>query len=114
MIDYHKQLVSVLKGILPTYYELKLHKGLKTPCISYQELNNYDDITGDTRGYSRISYRIKVWGNDIEDLQNYSRIIDAELRSLGWKRTGANELHDTNSTMVQKILTYEATALEDY
>ena len=114
MIDYHKQLVDVLKNILPTHYELNLHKGLKTPCISYQELNNYDDVTGDTRGYARISYRVKVWGNDIKDLQNYSRIIDSELRALGWKRTGANELYDPNSTMIQKILTYEALALEDY
>lgn len=114
MIDYHAQLVSVLKNILPTHYELNLHKGLSVPCISYQEINNYDDTTGDTRGYSRISYRIKVWGNDIKDLQQYSRIIDAELRPLGWKRTSANELHDTNSTMIQKIMTYEALALEDY
>lgn len=114
MIDYHTQLVSVLNNILPTHYELKLHKGLSVPCISYQEINNYDDTTGDTRGYSRISYRVKVWGNDIKDLQQYSRMIDAELRPLGWKRTSANELHDTNSTMIQKIMTFEALALEDY
>jgi hypothetical protein len=41
MIDYHKRLVSVLNNILPTHYELTLTSNTKTPCISYQERNNY-------------------------------------------------------------------------
>jgi hypothetical protein len=65
MIDYHKQLVSVLNNILPTHYELTLTSNTKTPCISYQERNNYATESGDTLGYSRISYTIKIWGNDI-------------------------------------------------
>ena len=40
MIDYNSQLVNALKTILPTYYELTLTEGTKTPCISYQERNN--------------------------------------------------------------------------
>ena len=30
MIDYNKQLVSILSPILPTHYEMTLHSGLKT------------------------------------------------------------------------------------
>lgn len=114
MIDYHKELVKALKTILPTHYEMVLHSGLKTPCISYMELNNYSAESGDSLGYSRISYQVKVWGNDIADLQKYSLKIDSVLRPLGFKRIASNELYDVNSTMIQKILTYECLALENY
>jgi hypothetical protein len=114
MIDYHKELVSALKSILPTYYELNLHSGIKTPCISFQERNNYSREIGNTLGYSTIVYTIKVWGNDLEEIQKYAKQIDKSLQPIGWKRTSSQELHDTNSTMIQKIMTYEALALEVY
>lgn len=114
MIDCHSQLVSALNTVLPTHYELTLTKGTKTPCISYQERNNADDLTGDTLGYSRISYTVKVWGNDIQLIQKYAKQIDKVLRPLGFKRTSSNELHDRQSTMIQKIMTYEALASEQY
>ena len=114
MINYHEKLVSTLNTILPTHYELILHRGLKTPCISYMEVNNAATATGDTLGYSRIQYQIKVWGNRIDELQNYALEIDKALRPLGWRRTSANELHDRESTMIQKILNYEAIASEEF
>ena len=115
MIDYDKQLVLALNKILPTHYELVLHSGLTTPCISYQEITNYSDATGDTIGYSKIGYRIKVWGNDLEVLKQKAKEIDIALRALGFKRvSGGGELFDNNSTMIQKILNYEALALENY
>jgi hypothetical protein len=112
VIDYSKELVAALKTILPTHYELFLNSGTKTPCISWQERNNAVDVNGDTLGYSRLSYTVKVWGNDLAALNRYAIEIDNLLRPLGWKRVSANELHDINSTMIQKILTYEAMALE--
>ena len=115
MIDYHKQLVSALKEIgLPTHYEMVLHRGLEAPCISYMELNNSVDSNGDTIGYSRITYQVKVWSNEIADLQKYALAIDNVLRPLGWKRISAGELYDNNSTMAQKILTYEGLGYERY
>lgn len=114
MINYHTSLVAALQTILPTHYEMVLHSGLTTPCISYSEKNNYSTDTGDTLGYSRIQYQIKVWGNDIAVLQEYALQIDAVLRPLGWKRISAGELYDNNSTMIQKIMTYEALAQEVY
>lgn len=114
MVDYHTELVSALNTVLPTHYELALTKNTKTPCISYQERNNYDTETGDTLGYSRIIYTIKVWANDIAAIQDNVKKIDKVLRPLGFKRTSSNELHDPQSTMIQKILTYEASALENY
>ena len=114
MINYHEKLVSTLNTILPTHYELFLHRGLETPCISYMEVNNAATATGDTVGYSRIQYQVKVWGNRIDELQNYALEIDKALRPLGWRRTSANELHDRESTMIQKIMTYEAIASEEF
>ena len=118
MIDNHSNLVAALKTVLPTHYEMVLHSGLETPCISYMELNNYQitDSLYDsaTLGYSRITYQVKVWGNDIADLQKYALEIDKVLRPLGYKRISSGELYDYQSTMIQKILTYEALALEAY
>lgn len=112
MVDEHANLVSALKTILPTHYEMVLHSGLATPCISYMELDNAVESNGDTLGYSRLQYQIKVWGNNIAELQKYALQIDAVLRPLGWRRISSGELYDNNSTMIQKILTYEALASE--
>jgi hypothetical protein len=114
MVNAHSDLVSTLEGILPTHYEMVLTSKTTTPCISYMELSNVDTETGNTLGYSRIQYQVKVWSNRIKDLQEYALKIDAALRPLGWRRVGSQELHDRNSTMMQKILTYEARASETY
>lgn len=114
MINYHKMLVTALKTILPTHYEMTLTSQTKTPCISYMELNNYATDVGDTLGYSVISYQVKVWGTDISDIQYYAQLVDAVLRPLGFKRVASGELADRNSSMIQKIMTYEAQALEHF
>ena len=114
MINYHTEMRSALSKVLPAYNELALNKKTQTPCISYMELSNVDTVTGDTLGYSRIAYQVKVWSNSIEELQDYALKIDLVLRPLGFKRTASNELYDNRSTMKQKILTYEANALEEF
>lgn len=116
MINYHKELIAALNNILPSYYEMTLHSGLATPCISYMETNNYSitDVVGATVGYSQLAFQIKVWGHNIAELQEYAARIDNALRPLGWKRTSSGELYDKQSTMIQKILQYEAMASETY
>ena len=114
MIDYHSEFVAALETVLPVYYEMFLHSGIKTPCISYMELNNYTRETGDTLGYSYITFQVKVWGNDLAALQAYALAVDRVLRPLGFKRISSGELADNNSAMIQKIMTYEALALESY
>lgn len=114
MIDYHKELKTALETILPTHYEMTLHSGLATPCISYLELNNYASANGDTMGYSVVSYQVKVWGHDIGTIQKYALEIDSALRPLGFKRIASGELYDNQSSMIQKILTFEATAQEKF
>lgn len=114
MIDFHDEIYSALNSVLPTHHELALTSKEATPCISYQERDNADTDTGDTLGYSRISFTVKVWSTRLADLQHYSLEIDKVLRPLGFKRVSSTELADRNSLMKQKILTYEALASENY
>lgn len=114
MIDYSKDLVSALETVLPTHYELALTSKTETPCISWQERNNYVSVNGDTLGYSYISFTVKVWANSIADIMRYAQEIDSVLRPIGFKRTSSSELYDINSTMIQKIMTYEAFCLENF
>lgn len=114
MIDYNERLVEALKSVLPTYYELALISGTKTPCISYSETNNYTEVNGDTIGYSKITYQVKVWGTDIQAIQKYAVQVDNVLRPLGFTRISTGELYDRNSAMIQKIMTFEATAYEEF
>ena len=114
MINYHTNLVSALNNILPTHYEMALTSKTNTPCISYMELNNYVAEYGSNITYSRITYQVKIWSNDIAEIQDYSLQVDEALRSLGFKRISSGELYDNQSTMIQKILTYEALAKEQY
>ena len=114
MIDYSKELVKALESVLPTHYEMALTSKTKTPCISWQERNNYVSLSSDVREYSYISYTVKVWGNSIAEIMQYAVMVDNVLRPLGFKRTSTGELYDNNSTMIQKIMTYEALALEEF
>ena len=114
MINYHRELVKALNTILPTHYEMTLTSKTKTPCISYMETNNYVVAEGEFKGYSRISYQVKVWANDISLIQKYALEVAAVLRPLGFKRTSSGELYDNNSSMIQKIMTFEAIGLEEY
>lgn len=114
MVNYHTELVSALQSILPTYYEMVLTSDSETPCISYMEINNYISTYADKLEYSKINYQIKVWANDIGTIQTYANEIDRVLRPLGWVRISSGELYDNQSSMIQKIMTYEAIALEAY
>ena len=114
MVNYHTNLVSALNTILPVHYEMALTNKTETPCISYMEINNYVAEYGSNLSYSRITYQIKVWSNDIAEIQEYALRIDEVLRPLGFKRISSGELYDNQSTMIQKIMNYEALASETY
>ena len=114
MNDYNSYIADALNSILPTYYEQMLNSDIQTPCISYIGLNNYSSIKGNTLGYSKVSYRVKVWGNNIAQLLHYASLIDDKLRPMGLTRISCGELYDRESTMIQVILTYEGLALENF
>lgn len=111
MIDYKTTLKAQLESLgLPVYYELFCDSSTETPCITYIESNNASTTEGDTLYYSRVSFTIKLWGNDIAVLSGYATSLDTLMRSLGFARTSANEL--VVDTQIEKIFDYEASALE--
>ena len=120
MINYHVVLSDNLKRVLPTHYERTLKANTKVPCISYMELNNYDSdpvfSLEDKKQlhYSHILYQIKIWGNSIAEIQEYINSVDVVMKRLGFKRISSNEMFDSNSTIIQKILVYEALASEEF
>lgn len=114
MIDFHAQLRAALMSVLPTHYEMTLTSGTATPCISYMERNNSIVASGERKGYSRINYQVKVWATTIAEIQQYAQEVDRVLRPLGLQRTASTELYDNNSSMIQKIMSYEGIALEIY
>lgn len=114
MINYHRELVTALNTVLPTHYEMALTSGTKTPCISYMETNNYVVAEGEYKGYSRVQYQVKVWANDIALIQQYSGLVAEVLRPLGFVRVSSGELYDNESSMIQKIMNFEALFLEEF
>ena len=112
MLDVKKQLVSTLSVILPTYYELIVDSSIKLPCITYIEMDNSDDLTGDTLGYSDITFNVKVWGNSVDDIMVYAPQVDTAMRNLGYSRIASNEL--ILGTQICKILTYQGLGLEQF
>lgn len=113
MTDCYVELVGALDTVLPTHYEMTLTSGTKTPCISLMETNNYVSSIGDTLAYNIVQFQIKVWANNIELIQRYSKEVDDVLRPLDWKRVSSGELYDNNSSMIQKIMTYEKFTREE-
>lgn len=112
MLSGKKEIVEELNKILPTYYELICDSNTKLPCFTYIEFENEQDKTGDTLGYSIIGYTIKLWADKVSDVDNYAIQLDKAMRKLGYRRRSSNEL--TVDNQIEKIMTYEALALEKF
>jgi septation ring formation regulator EzrA len=92
---------------------MQLHSDIKTPCLSYMQLDNPTAAKGDTLEYSTLTYQIKVWANKLNEIQDNAIKVDNKMRGLGFKRLNSRELYDKNSTMIQKVMTYEIFVKED-
>lgn len=109
---YNKQEVyDTLSTILPTYYE-QIVDEIDLPCITYLESSNVDDtITCETMGYSIQYYTVKIWGNSVDDISQTAQVVDKKMRTLGYKRTSANEL--VNGSIICKVLVYKGLGFEN-
>lgn len=111
MVDYKETLVSNLRSLgLPVYYEHFLKQDTEMPCISYYEINNIALEEGNQLGYSRITFSVKVWDENIKTISEIANEVDSVMRSLGFKRTSINDLWLDG--IGQRQLTYQATAIE--
>lgn len=111
MISFKTDVVSELNKILPTHYEL-LISSPAIPCITYMESENKDTQVGDSIGYSRVIYTIKLWGSDLKQLEPYKLEIGNCMRKLGYTRISYNELwYDDKISMIMR---FEGFAFEKY
>ena len=101
-----------LGKILPTFYELFVDSDTVLPAITYIETSNIDDKVGDTLGYSRITYRIKLWASTVADFDTYSPQIDTAMRGLGFWRINAYET--VRGVELCRTMEYRALANEFY
>lgn len=95
MIDYKPTLVTNLSTLgLPVYYELFVDSSTSAPCITYMELDNrgISNLEVTSIRYSNVSFRIKLWGDDLTQISPYRESLDELMFSLGFTRTNYNEL----------------------
>lgn len=112
MVDFSTRLTASLETILPTYYEHFVGEDITYPCITYLPANNYSYIEGDTMRFSKLTYTIKLWGNDYKQLMSYINTLDLKMKKIGLKRTNYNEL--CFDGLFQLIFRYEGTGFEIY
>lgn len=94
MSNLKKEIVSNLQAAvgLEVLYELFCDSTTKKPVITYLEANDKDVAIGDTLGYSRVNFYIKLWGDNLASLEPYREALKAEMRRMGFVRESYNEL----------------------
>lgn len=107
MNNLKQSIVTNLKTAtgLDVYYENIVTSLTSTPCITYIPLTDISDLESKTQRYSRPSYRIKLWGNDLSTMSDYANKIDLQMFEDGYKRINYTEL--TYNGQIQMIFTYE-------
>lgn len=114
MIDITTQVVARLNTVLPCVYELFLDKSAPIPCISYQQTTNLEEATGNTLGWSLISFRIKIWATSVEELTEYAIQIDDAMAVLGeFTRTQTADL-TLNNNLLCRLMDYQILVHENY
>lgn len=114
MIDYSENIVNALEQILPVYLDTNPTGDVVIPCISYKLNNDNNEIQLDELSISELSYIIKVWSDNYDDIQKYSKDVDRTMRQLGFKRTSINELDNNKSLLKQRVFIYRAKYWEKY
>ena len=110
MIDTKQQFVAALQNTgKDVYYELFLQK-VDRPCITYIEIDNYEEQKGDTIKYSSVAYEIKYYSRSVEDVGNVAAIIDEELDAIGYDRYASYE--DIEGDYIVKVMRYEGLVQE--
>lgn len=94
MIDITPEVVQALDKVLPTSYEMFLdNQSQSLPCISYSMIENADQALGNDRAWSRITYKIKIWCNEVSNITTYMLAVDDALATLGrFHRNGVQDI----------------------
>ena len=93
MIDITPQVVEQLNTVLPTQYGMILDTSLGLPCITYIPIENRDEALGNTQAYSTITYKIRIWCNEVSNITQYQAQVDEALASIGrFHRNGVQDI----------------------
>lgn len=113
MIDVSTIIVAELNKIgLKVHNEYFVDSKTEIPCITYRLQDNSTYVDGNTIGYSRQVYHVKVWGNSLQVLADYGVQIDTIMRNLGFTRTALIDLWLDG--IGQRDMRFEALSLENY
>ena len=111
MLDMNPLIVTELKKIgLPVISENFISPTTIFPVISYIEYSNRDTLTGDTLEYSELITMVKVWDKSLKVLMDNSKLVDAKMKALGFKRDFGSPLFADG--MGSYILRYKGLGLE--
>ncbi len=75
------------------------------------ESNNYADAEGNTIRFSRISFYVKIWSDDVAVIAEKGQLVDQLMYSLGFERISYQELWMGNQCSA--IYRYEILADEE-
>lgn len=109
MIDVKIDVVTALEGLgYQTYYEAFIGSDVAIPALSYMEVSDVDDKVGDTIEYSDKIFQIKIWSKRVSEISTMATAIDAEMKTLGFRRIFADEFPVDG--IINKVLRYRAKA----
>lgn len=93
MVDITPLVVEKLNQVLPAQYGMFLDTSLPLPCISYIPIENRDEALGNYQGWSTITYKIRIWCNEVSNITHYMEQVDEKLAELGrFHRNGVQDL----------------------
>ena len=111
MIDTKQEFVAALQSTgYDVYYEA-FYQPVNRPCITYKEVDNFENQKGDTLKYSKVSYQIKLYVKSVQEMDTASSAIDEALDEIGYDRYFTLEDVDNNDYLV-KVFRYEADVRE--
>lgn len=110
MIITKDTVAEALSEVLHTEWEMSVDSDSDLPIITYRQSNDYDYVTGSTKGHSRISYLIKIWAYTVDEIETYSALVDSKMRSIGFKRDSINET--VSDGVICKLMNYTALTYE--
>jgi len=113
VLDITSELVALFKRHDIQLIDEKTHDSAGSlPFVTYEEVNNADARTGDTVGYSSVTYTINVWCQTKADNVALGIRVDAIMRSVKFERTGTVTWHD--SGVFRQTMTYSRLCREEY
>lgn len=84
----------------------------KYPCVTYREIENTDNKTGDTLGYSNIAFSFQIWAYKASEIISLCTKTDNIMKEYKFERYMSSE--QVFDGLHRKILGYRRIVKEKY